>query len=302
MAKKEKKNDDPVVIDCMSDLPAITVLPPPTRVQSPGYYDMDMRSYLADPCPEPSISKGVIHDLHYRTMARAWYRHPRGGGGERPDASRADIGTAIHNGVSGGREIVYAPAEFDNWMKGDAKAFRADAYARWQVPLLERQRGFVADTVGKVKELLASNFGELAYERTLCWQGHGVWCRTRADGDNVDVDVDLKSATSANPIEWGKFSAIRGGYDIQAAHREQGHIALTGKPKEMWWLVIEFEAPYDHAVLRVAESMLEIGRKKIAINAPKWRTGLDTGIWPSYGRTILQASSRAEWDLEEHGS
>lgn len=311
MAKKKAPPAEQQELPTAELLPELPQ-PESVMVADEGYFDMPMQHYLADPAPEVSLSKGSVRDLIYRTARRAHYNHPRLGGAESPDASRANMGTAVHNAITGGREIVYAPAEFKDWRKDAVKAWRDEAYAKWQVPLLDHERSFVTETAERIREVLAS-FGTLSFERTMVYKHYlprddggdpkFVWVRGRGDIDTNDgaYDIDLKSATNADPIDWVKFAALRGGYDVQAAIRHNGHLRLGKRPREMLWLVIEFEPPYDIAVLGVTESLLTIGRKKLDVAAQRWRACLDSDKWPSYGDSIIpvQAPPKAEWDLAD---
>lgn len=272
-------------------------MPKYKEISKPGYYDIPMEHYINDPVREPSMSKGVVKDLIYRTPNRARYFHPQLGGGTKANASVADFGTAVHNGITGGRELVYAPAEFKDWRKDIAKAFKAEAYEKWQVPLLESDRQPVDDIVGIIRDFIKAELGKCSYEQTMVWQHeNGVYQRARYDIANSVYDIDIKTASNANPIEWGAFSAINGGYDIQAAMRDDGHQKL-GEPRKLAWLVIECEPPYDFGLYDVAESMISIGRRKVNKAADIWARCLKSKAWPSYGKDIINASSRAEFDV-----
>jgi hypothetical protein len=280
----------------------------PSGIKKAGYHaDMAIKAYAADPWSlEPSLSKGTVHDLVYRTPARAFAFHPRLGKLKREASGRSNFGTAVHSDILGGHRTVYAPAEFKDWRKDAAKAFAAEAEERGEIPLLEKERQIVVDCAGLGRQMLLAECGtawqkqtEMTVIAVLEIGGVKIAVRGRADALDDDQDIDLKTATNCDPQEWVRFAAIKGGYDIQAALRYEAHLAITGKPKRMVWAIIEDEPPYDRVVLDISESLLALGRRKLDIAAPRWRQCLDSGHWPSYTRTTARAPQRAEFDLAE---
>ena len=86
-------------------------------INTPGYHNLSMSEYLADPCPQPSLSTGVVYDLLQRSPLHAHSGHPRLGGNLGEPTARGDLGSAIHSLVLGGHDVVYAPPEFADWRK-----------------------------------------------------------------------------------------------------------------------------------------------------------------------------------------
>lgn len=274
----------------------------PVTIDRPGFYpDLHMRDYILDPCPAPSLSKGVVHDIVYRTLKRAAWRHPRIGNAEPANASIADFGTALHNDITGGRKIVFAPSKLTDWKKDIAKDFKAAAYERWFVPMLEKERDDVKRCADVVRELLAP-FGTYTCETTIVVFIGGVWRRMRADilTDDGRYDIEIKTATNCNPVEWCNFAALRGGYDIQAAMRVDGHADL-GKPRKLLWLVVEQDKPHDGVIIEPTESFIGLGRRKVDGAAPRWLRALSEDKFPSYARTAMSEPKRGSYDAEDRG-
>jgi hypothetical protein len=291
----------------MSELAPLSTQPKYGR----GYHhEASMAEYLKDPAPEPSLSTSTVCDLDKRTPLRAFTYHPRLGRRRSESTARGDLGTAVHSLVLGGTPIHYAPAGFDDWKKKAAQEFRDGIREMGAIALLDRQREAVERAAESARGALAA-YGTGRTEVTMLWEqpcsdGSGaVWCRGRADwlDDAGAVDVDLKTVEDLDPDEWERRCVEPGGLDVQAALRSLGHEALTGKPREMLWLLQDIEAPYDCAFVGLAPSLAELARRKVDRAAIKWRACLTLNKWPGYGRTVRYAEARpwAERAFEERG-
>ena len=84
---------------------------------NPGFYPagaLPMAQYLADPCPEPSLSSGAAHRLITRSPAHVYAQHPRMGAQEQEDTAASDIGSIVHDLLLGGegKICVIDPADY----------------------------------------------------------------------------------------------------------------------------------------------------------------------------------------------
>jgi hypothetical protein len=273
-----------------------------------------MADYLADPCPEPSLSTDVVDNLHRYTPLRAWTYHPRLGRRQSKSTPRTELGSAVHSLVLGGPAVVYAPAQYDNWKKGAAQDFRDGAESDGTIALLDRQREAVERAAERSRQALA-DFGAGRSEVTLCWTMGAadgdfatkpVWCRGRADwlDDAGNVDVDLKTVVDLDPDEWERNNIIPNAYDVQAGLRSGGHLALTGKPRQMLWLLQDVVAPFDCCLVGLAPSKLAIAERKVARAAGLFRQCLETKVWPGYGKLVRYAEAKPweERDFAERAS
>ena len=187
---------------------------------------------------------------------------------ERDDKPEFDIGTAAHL-------AVLEPARFNertvlidapNYRTARAQALREAAYAANKVPLLPAQAEIVGQIAGAIRAhpIAAEAFTGGAPEVTLTWTdaGTGVPCKARVDWlpRHGRWLVDLKTAVSANPVEWTD-QAARLGYYARAAWYLDGAEAVLGRrPEEYWFVVPEKEAPYLVSVIGLDETALEWGR------------------------------------------
>jgi hypothetical protein len=254
------------------------------QVTEAGIYDgLPMDAYIADPAPEPSLSKGVIATLNDKSPLHARAEHPRMGNLSDEGSGAADQGSAIHGLVCGGAErIVWVP--FGDYRKDDAKEMRDTARATGRIPMLEKDRGRIEECAGRIAEEIVRRYGPVLFEQTLIWQEGGVWNRARPDmiAHQCEVIPDLKTATNAEPISWSRSSLAGSAYDIQAVHGVAGLHALTGKIYEFRFLVAEVEEPFGISEVALAAEYLDLAQRKRERAMRIWRKCLDSGVWPGY--------------------
>ena len=267
-----------------------------------GIHDgVPMEVYIGDPCPAPSLSTGVVQTLVERTPMHAWHEHPRLGGNPSEATARGDIGSAVHALVLGGAEVEYGASEWADWRKKDAQVWRDEAREAGRLPLLHRQRDQVEAAAEAARAVLAT-FGPGRAEQTMLWQMDGVWARARADWLVTEAmyDIDIKTTDSAEPASWIRRVLLPGGLDIQAALRVTGHEAITGRTRDVLFLLVELEPPHATCVVGVSPKLLEFARRKIAMATRLWRRCLAEKRWPGYGDQVRWAepTAWAEWDFE----
>jgi ATP-dependent helicase/nuclease subunit A len=114
--------------------------------------EMPMSVYLADPCPQPSLSSGVVNDLLTKSPEHVYARHPRLGGAASETSDTMDIGTIAHQLLLGGdtriceinRANYRSKPTKDNpegsipvgWTNGAIRAARDEARANGLTPIL----------------------------------------------------------------------------------------------------------------------------------------------------------------------
>jgi len=264
----------------------------------PGIYDnLPMDRYVADPCPEPSLSKGVIIDLTERSPLHAHHNHPRLGGGGDSGSNRADTGSAAHAMLLGGDDaIVFIDAP--DFRTKAAREARDAARATGRIPILQKDRQALDDMVGPARERLAE-FGAGTTEQTLLWTEDGdppIWGRARPDWltDDRRVIVDYKTAKNADPTKWIKSAMLPGGYDIQAAWYLRGLANLEGpKDRDFLFLVQEIEPPYAVSVVGIGPELAELSNRKIEAGIRLWRKSLKADTWEGYKRVTHWAEAPA---------
>lgn len=303
-------------------------------IATPGYHEISMADYLADPCPEPALSSQIVAALWKSTAQRAKLQHPRLNKKANDFSPRADIGSAVHALAHGGYPVQYVesvtkrsgkeagvPFIPEDWATQDAKDARDAIRAAGGIPLLPKDRMGVAAAAGAIQAALAE-LGPGRHEQTLLFQFEGVWCRGRADwlsdgpvhipdrGDGSfaieapnGVDADTKTVDVADAATWVQRTLYSGALDVQIGLRHLGHIALGAAPRKMLWLLAEYEHPYDTCWVGASEEVIELAVRKVRHAAKKWRQCLDSQKFPANSRAINWASppTWALWELENRG-
>lgn len=257
-----------------------------------GRHDIPAGEYHSDPCPEPSISRSIIHALvPPGTPLHARHKHPRLGGWRPADAGdRAmQIGSACHAimfGEAGKIRIIDA----DNYKTKVARADRDEAAGGNMLPILASDYRQACMIVEEGRRQLSER-GVFAFiagrpEQTLIWQENDVWCRARLDWlpDNPGSPIDDYKTTAGSASEeiWGR-AAFAVGDDIQAAFYRRGVRAVFGvEPGPFRFVVQEQNPPFAINVITLTERAVENANRKIDYALRTWRNCLDSGVWPGY--------------------
>lgn len=264
-----------------------------------GYRFIPLSEYIADPCPEPSLSTSTVDTLIRRTPLHAFNEHPRGGNAPGEESERSDIGSAVHSLILGGAPVIYLPSEFTNYRKDAAKEIRDAARAEGAIPLLAGMRDDVEMAAAAARKVL-DGFGPGATEVTMCWQTDGAWCRGRADwlSNDGEYDIDVKTVINADPSDFVRRNVYPNAYDVQAGLRSLGHEAIAGKQRKMMWLIVEISAPFAVSIVGVGPGMLDLAQRKVRYAAKLWRRCLDLNAWPGYPTDIHWAEAETYHELD----
>ena len=280
-------------------------------IDKPGIYDMPLTEYIADPCPEPSLSASVAHTLITESPIHAFMRHPRlNPNGERDESALADIGTIAHGMLLENDESRIVVIEAEDWRTKAAKEVRDAAYAAGKIPMLAKQERPIRKMVEEAKKAIASS--ELAdaftptagkAEQTLIWREGEVWLRSRPDWltNNHRLIIDLKTTTgSAEPTAWMR-TMLGLGNDLQAVLGLRGIKALdpSSRCSFVFW-VVEQEAPYASSFVGLSPQFLEMSEHKIERAIREWTDCTTLNMWPGFPSQIcwLEPPSYA-WTAEQ---
>jgi len=260
-----------------------------------GVYKISSEAYHRDPCDTPSLSRGIIMDLLFKSPAHARISHPRLNPNhkEEPD-SKYSKGTAAHclflEGIDN-TVVVHA----DDWRKKEAKELRDRAWAEGKTPLLEHQFEEVCQMVKAADKALneselAGIFDDGDAEMTYIWQEGPVWCRSLLDKISKDREIILDyktTGTSANPEDFIR-NILNHGYDIQASFYSRGvsSVLQDGTIPKFVFLVQEDSEPYLCSLIALSPAFMEMANQKVIRGIDLWRTCMATGEWPGYGNRI----------------
>lgn len=247
---------------------------------------------------QPTLSSSIAKLLVEASPAHARAAHPKLSPNlERADDDKFAMGTCIHALLLQG-ETVFDRLAFDSWRTDAAKAAKAEAWAHGRIPLLIKDADRVDEMIEAVRAQIAQldvdplPFTDGLPEQTLVWEEDGVLCRARLDWLRADYTVcdDLKTTSRyANPEAWQRGPLYDHGADLQAAMYLRGVYAVTGQ-RSLWrWVVVETQPPYALSVIAPTAAVLALGDAKVEMALAKWRRCLETGEWPAYPRTVVEA-------------
>ena len=277
-----------------------------------GIHTMPLIDYIADPCPEPSLSASVAHTLIAQSPIHAFISHPRLNPGLiDTGSSKMDIGTIVHGMVLEGDESRLVIVEADDWRTKVAKETRDEARRVGLVPVLAGEMGMIREIAESAKR--AIRHSELAEyftpnagkpEQTLVWQEGEIWMRSRPDWLSNDhrLIIDLKTTGgSAEPSAWIR-TMLGNGNDLQAALGLRGISALSKsghRCKFVFW-VVEQNPPYASSFIGLSPQFLEMSEHKLARAIQLWSDCSTLNIWPGYpDRVCWVEPPQYEWAKEQ---
>lgn len=288
-------------------------MPAATRITEPGIYrGFDIDAYFADPCPSASFTQGLGKLLLQRSPLHAWYGHPKlNPDFERDDDTKYDVGNVAHALMIGrGKNIVVL--DYDDWRTKAAREAREAAAAIGQLAVLRKTFTRAERIVRAGREQLDNR--ALAHLFTSCgdgevviaWKERAFWCRQMLDWLSTDslIYADYKTTDqSAAPMGLGRLMTTAG-WDVQAAMAERGLNAVSRTARRRFLFVVqEADAPYCLNVVELSESVLTMGRKKLAVAMSIWSKCVRENRWPGYPAEIVvpeyPAWAEAEWLARE---
>ena len=245
-----------------------------------------------------STAKTIINESPFH----AWMDHPKLGNMPKAQSSAMDIGNIIHGMLLGsGPEIVVIDA--DSYRTNAAKEERDKAYLEGKIPILAKDH----DELEKAIVLITKNIKAVApyffdepheCEVSFLWDmDNGVKTKSRIDwiGTAIPKIIDLKTTNDANPDKLAR-KILDMGYDMQ----EAAYMMCAGKhfPDlagrfSFEFIFVETEAPYMVSVIDTDATMKWLGESKLFRAADIWKSCLESGIWPGYGRKTVSAPSWA---------
>ncbi len=268
------------------------------RIDKPGIYQMTLPDYIADPCPEPSLSASVAHTIISQSPIHAFVNHPRLNPGLIESGStKMDIGTIVHGMVLEGDESRLVIVEANDWRTKVAQETRDEARRFGLVPVLAGDMGMIREIAKSAKDAIANS--ELAEdftpeagkpEQTLCWNEGDIWLRSRPDWLTNDhrLIIDLKTtAGSAEPSQWLR-TMLGNGNDMQAALGLRGIKKLTtgGEHCRFVFWVVEQNPPYASSFVGLSPQFLEMSEHKLARAMSLWTDCTLTNCWGGYPERV----------------
>jgi hypothetical protein len=279
-------------------------------MNKPGIYSIPLVEYVADPCPQPSLSASVAHTLITESPIHAFVQHPRLNKGLiETGSSKMDIGTIVHGLVLEGDESRLVIVEADDWRTKVAKETRDAARLAGLVPVLAGDMGMIREIAAAAKSAIAHSELAEAFtptagkaEQTLLWQEGEIWLRSRPDWLTNDhrLIIDLKTtAGSAEPSAWMR-TMLGYGNDLQAVLGLRGIKALdpSSRCSFVFWCV-EQNPPYASSFVGLSPQFLEMSEHKLARAMQLWGDCVTLNVWPGYPSRVAWLEPPAyQWTAE----
>ena len=261
----------------------------------------------------PEISKHGLDDFH---RCPAWFKYRR----EHPQETTPALrwGSIVD-------EAVFTPAEFaasSVVLPADAPSRPTERNRKAKKPSEETIRAiefwdkFDAANAGKEVVTAEENIaltrtfhsihghssaaklfdcGERLIQSSLFWTDSQTGVAMRARPDMVvrrpeqarDIIVDLKTAVSAAPEDFGK-AATNFRYHVQAAIYTAAWKQITGRDAAFVFIVVEKAEPYLVACYVASPRMLATGEKHFRRDLAAYSQCLESGVWPGYSDTIQE--------------
>ncbi len=245
----------------------------------------------------PLFSYSVAKTLLHKSAEHAYRQHPLLGNEKTAPTKAMDKGSIIHGMLLGsGQEIVVIEA--NSFRTNAAKELRDLAYSEDKIPILEKDMEIIL--IGekiikqKIYDLAPYFFDDHESELSVRWEmDNGVKCQSRFDWiqPHPGKIIDLKTANDANPQKLDK-KILDFGYDVQEAmYLQAANKTWPDMAGRFTWefIFVEPEPPYMVSVVETDSSMSWLGEHKLQRAADKWKSCLESGIFPGYGRQVVSA-------------
>lgn len=270
----------------------------PTPITQAGIYDLDIDTYHAGPCAEPSISHSGLRQLE-QCPAKYWYWSPLNPNPpERETKAHFSYGKAAHSLLLEGedafwRDFAVLPEDHNPRTK-DGKAERERLEADGYTVLKHGDHAAIV----AMRDALAANptaaaaFQNCDMEKSLIWQDAetGVWLRCRPDAlpRARRLIPDYKTTQSAHPEDLRK-SVWNFGWHTQAALYLDGIEAVTGeRPEAFFYVAQEKEPPYPVTLVTLSDEALEWGRMQNRRAIRLFAECLERDHWPGYADDVVE--------------
>ena len=302
---------------------------------NPGFYpasELPMAQYLSDPCPEPSLSSGIIWDLITESPAHAHANHPKYGALKSEDNDGTDMGQIAHALLLKGElkvceidpQMYRSKPTKDNpegsvpagWTNNAIREARDQARDNGLIPVLKGSIQSAYDMVHEAQKFLPQS--ELAGlldggegEITQIWLEESrlssdplrqFWGRARHDWVNHEMRARVSYKTtkmSANPKTFIR-TMVSMGYPEALAWYRRGFEAIVGV-QEGWRdviLVQEQRAPYACSLISLDPGMWAIADQNVERAVRIWQNCVAWNRWPAYSPQIHYATP-TPWQLAE---
>lgn len=242
---------------------------------SPGIYEgIENKAYHAD----PALGSTSLKTLASRTPAHwKWEsEHP-------VHKDIYDLGTVAHSLIleddQSGVVVIDVEAK-----RGKVWTEPADAAVNdGKIPLKRSEWEMVKAMRDSVMAhpLARAAFTDHRAEESVFWEEDGQLLKCRPDAWKPSLLVDLKTAASADPREFGR-TAYKLGYAQSADHYTEGVRIMTGETLPFLFVNVEKSPPYLVSVVQLDDEALAAGRAMNDRAKRIYTECLAANTWPGY--------------------
>lgn len=272
----------------------------------PGFYpDMPSDIYFGDPCDTPSLSQSLVKVLLTTSPAHARLEHPKLAPPVEEDDEETEkyvksraIGDAAHALMIGRGKKIFV-GDFKNWATKEAKAEKEAALARGESVILAKHYKIAERMVASAREHLAIEhpraFVKGSGEVAAIVEEDGIWLRTLIDWTEPGYTAlhDFKTSGLSAHEAAIPFALLDAEWGIQAAMQERILDQLDPENagrRAFFFHYQENYAPFAMRSVRLTESAIALGRRKVAAAIQIWRRCIETNEWPGYPPHTLHAT------------
>ena len=277
-------------------------------LDKPGVYDaIPFDDYLADPCPEPSLSSSVALELVTRSPAHAFRYHPRLGGHRGDESNVADKGSVAHDLLLYGENKI-APLDFPDFRTKAAQTARDEARQNGLVPILAHKLVEARDMADAAREFIATSEIREEWEagkseQTVIVRDAEAWLRCRPDryAERHGVVMHYKTTDgSVRPEDFIRMQFRRMEYGFVLAFYSYVlalHDVSVMRPRQ-FILAQEQNPPYACVLLALTPAKLAIESARVNVAVQTWRRCMASNLWPAYTGRVHYVEPAA-WELAQ---
>lgn len=275
-------------------------------ITQPGIFDMPDDVYHSDPCFMPSLSSSGAKTILNKSPYHYWYEREHG----QSDTGAFHFGRAAHM-------AMLEPERFAQTYHITPEGFSRHHHKKWEKELAElvaaEAAGAIelkakdAETVETMAAAMAEHrdilgqFFAAPKEQSAFWfdETFKIWRRCRFDfmanpGGRIFVDYKTVEPRGQKGIDDAFLlrQVLDYGYHQQAAWYLDGIEALGLCDHEAGpafiFLFQEKKPPYAMRLVQLPDSAIDMGRVMNAKAMDMFARGVETNVWPSYDREVLQ--------------
>lgn len=193
-------------------------------------------------------------------------------------------------------QCVKRPAIWDSW--------RTNASKEWKKEQIFQGKEILTDQDAQIIDNILANFAThpdchvlnfTKKEQVIEWKEQGIKCKGRLDAVSNDRVIDIK--TTNNLFDFVRRDFFRYLYHGQLAWYFDGAISsgFTSKHSQVYVIACETSPPFDVAIFRLADEILNVGRNLKNELLETWIACKTANIWPGIYPNLTVLNDVPPW-------